>query len=122
MVLQYCAMSMWTNLLQLLAVAVVFVLVLIATYYTTRWIGKSGIVQKQSQNIKVFETFKISPNKYIQIVQLGSEYYAIGVTKDNIQFLTKLDKEQLDFESKSQPVPMNFKEILEKLAQKKKNK
>lgn len=122
MVLQYGAMSMWTNLLQLLAVAVVFVLVLIATYYTTRWIGKSGIVQKQSQNIKVFETFKISPNKYIQIVQLGSEYYAIGVTKDNIQFLTKLDKEQLDFESKSQPVPMNFKEILEKLAQKKKNK
>ncbi len=122
MALQYCAMSMWTNLLQLLAVAVVFVLVLIATYYTTRWIGKSGIVQKQSQNIKVFETFKISPNKYIQIVQLGSEYYAIGVTKDNIQFLTKLDKEQLDFESKSQPVPMNFKEILEKLAQKKKNK
>ena len=52
----------------------------------------------RSRNIKVIETFKIAPNgKYIQIIQLGKKYYSIGVTKDQITFLTPLDEAQLDF-------------------------
>ncbi len=64
----------------------------------TKWIGKSGVVPLQSRNIKVIETFKIAPNKYIQIVQLGNKYYSIGVSKETITFLTPLDEEQLDLE------------------------
>lgn len=86
------------NILQLLGMIVVFVLVLAATYYATKWIARSGAVQPHSKNIKVIETFKIAPNKYIQIVQLGSRYYAIGVTKENIAFLSALDEEQLDLQ------------------------
>lgn len=84
------------NVLQLIAGIFAFVIVLIATYYVTKWIAKSGVVQSRSQNIKVIETFKIAPNKYVQIIQLGSKYYSIGVTKENITFLTSLDEEQLD--------------------------
>lgn len=86
------------NILQLLGMIVVFVLVLAATYYATKWIARSGAVQPHSKNIKVIETFKIAPNKYIQIVQLGNRYYAIGVTKENIAFLSALDEEQLDLQ------------------------
>lgn len=86
------------NILQLLGMIVVFVLVLAATYYVTKWIARSGAVQPHSKNIKVIETFKIAPNKYIQIVRLGSRYYSIGVTKENITFLSALDEEQLDLQ------------------------
>lgn len=101
----------------MISVLVVFVLVLFATYYVTKWIGKSGVVSMQSRNIKVIETFKIAPNKYIQIVRLGSKYYSIGVTKDNISFLTPLDTEQLDLENpdKSIDLTTSFQDIFSKI-------
>lgn len=102
--------------MQALAVVVVFVVVLVITYYTTKWIAKSGAIQSQSANIKVIETFKIAPNKYIQIIQLGSKYYSIGVTKENITFLTPLDEEQLDFTEKASYQQIPFKDMLSKFA------
>ncbi len=89
---------MGNNILQLLGMILVFVLVLAVTYYVTKWIAKSGAVQSYARNIKVIETFKIAPNKYIQIIELGNRYYAIGVTKENITFLSSLDEEQLDLQ------------------------
>ena len=87
---------MLSNILQLVAILIIFILVLVATYLTTRWIGKTGAVQTHSPNIRVRETFKIAPNRYIQIIELGDRFYAIGVSKDNITFLTQLSEEQLD--------------------------
>lgn len=89
---------MGNNILQLLGVIIVFVLVLAAAYYVTKWIAKSGAVQPYTKNIKVIETFKIAPNKYVQIIQLGNKYYSIGVTKETITFLSELDEEQLDLQ------------------------
>lgn len=112
---------MLENILQLTAVVVVFVLVLAGTYYVTKWITKSGMIQSQSRNIKVIETFKITNGKYIQIIQLGKKYYSIGVTKDQITFLTPLDEAQLDFsEEVRNGQKVSFKELLDKLNKNKK--
>ena len=106
----------WQNVLELIAVLIVFIFVLAATYYVTKWIGKSGVVQTQSNNIKVIETFKIAQNKYIQIIQLGDRYYSIAVTKDNITFLAALDEEQLDLTKKGKEVTvLPFRDILNRL-------
>lgn len=111
----------WENILELGGVLIVFVLVLTATYYATKWFGKSGAIQMQSQNIKVIETFKIAPNKYIQIIQLGSKYYSIAVTKDNITFLAALDEDQLDLTAKDKEVTiLPFRDILDHLKKRQK--
>ena len=112
---------MLENILQLTAVVVVFVLVLAGTCYVTKWIAKSGMVQSLSRIIKVIETFKITNGKYIQIIQLGKKYYSIGVTKDQITFLTPLDEAQLDFsEEVRNGQKVSFKELLDKLNKNKK--
>ena len=112
---------MLENILQLTAVVVVFVLVLSGSFYVTKWIAKSGMIQSQSRNIKVIETFKITNGKYIQIIQLGKKYYSIGVTKDQITFLTPLDEAQLDFsEEVRNGQKVSFKELLDKLNKNKK--
>lgn len=114
---------MGNNILQLLGMVVVFVLVLAATYYVTKWIAKSGAIQSYSKNIKVVETFKIAPNKYIQIIQLGDRYYSIGVTKDNITFLTALEEEQLDLQKLDSSLPnVSFMEVMGKVVSKVKKK
>lgn len=106
----------WQNVLELIAVLIVFIFVLAATYYVTKWIGRSGVIQTQSKNIKVIETFKIAQNKYIQIIQLGDQYYSIAVTKDHITFLTALEEEQLDLTSKDKEVTvLPFRDMLDRL-------
>ena len=111
---------MLSNTLQLVAILIVFVLVLIATYFTTRWIGKSGAIQSHSPNIHVKETFKIAPNKYVQIIELGNKFYAIGVSKDNISFLTELSEEQLDLTPVAQDQRQkSFKDLFDRARKKK---
>lgn len=113
---------MMSNVLQLLAVVIVFVIVLAGTYFVTRWIAKSGMIQSQSKNIRVIETFKITTGKYIQIVQLGTRYYAIGVTKEHITFLTPLEEEQLDFAPElKMGQKTSFKEIFDRFTRNDKN-
>jgi flagellar protein FliO/FliZ len=113
---------MMSNILQLLAVVLVFILVLAGTYYVTKWIAKSGMIQSQSKNIKVIETFKITTGKYIQIIQLGTEYYAIGIAKDQITFLTSLEREQLDLDTDLDVgSKISFKEMIDKITKGNKN-
>lgn len=114
---------MGNNILQLLATIVIFVAVLAVTYYVTKWIAKSGAIQSQSRNIKVIETFKIAPNKYVQIIQIGSRYYSIGVTKDNITFLTSLEEEQLELQASNEMLQnASFKDVMGKVASRMKKK
>lgn len=113
---------MMSNVLQLLAVVLVFVIVLAGTYYVTRWIAKSGMIQGQSKNIKVIDTFKITTGKYIQIIRLGTKYYAIGITKDHITFLTPLEEEWLDFSPEQRTgQKASFKEFLDRFSHNSKN-
>ena len=86
---------MLNNILQLIAALFAFVLVLALTYFVTKWIAKSGAMQSRA-NIKVIETYKIAPSKYIQIIQIGKKQYAIGVTKEQITYLTELTEDQLE--------------------------
>ena len=112
---------MLSSILQLVALLFIFVLVLVATYFTTKWIGKNGAIQSHSPNIRVKETFKIAPNKYVQIIELGDKFYAIGVSKDNITFLTALSEEQLDLTPVAQePKQKSFKDLFDRARKEKK--
>lgn len=111
------------SVLQLIALLIVFVLVLAATYYVTKWIAKTGMIQSGSKNIKVIETYKLAQNKYIQIVQIGTKYYSVGLTKDNITYLTELDEEQLNLNENGSQTgfqQLPFKELLERISKNKK--
>ena len=108
-------MPMWQNVLQLIVVLIVFILILMATYATTKWIGKTGLVQLQSKNISVIETFKIAPNKYVQIIKIGTKYYAISIAKDTVSFMTELEEKQLDLRKEEMQESFSFKEVLDKV-------
>lgn len=114
---------MLQNVLQLISLLIILILILAASYYVTKWIAKSGMVQNQANNIKVIETFKIAPNKYIQIIQLGKKYYSIAVTKEQVTFLTALEEEQLDFSlGERNGKAMSFKEVFAGFSKKEKGK
>ena len=116
------SMSALQNVMQLIGVIIIFIIILIATYYTTKWIGATGIAGGRSKNIKIIETYKISQNKFIQILKTGEKYIVIGVSKDHIEYLTELDADELVVEENTEAAAVNFKDVFAKIKEKHKKK
>lgn len=115
--------SGWESFFQLISVLLIFLFVLAVTYVTTRWIGKYQQGMMQNKNIQVIETFRVSSNKFIQIIQVGKKYLVISVCKDVVNILTELAEEELVWkpsqeEDRGVKVNENFQEILGRLKDK----
>ncbi len=105
------------NILQLIGLIIVFILILCATYYTSRWIGKSSFTQQRAANIQVVETFRLSQTKYIQIIRAGTRrYFVIAVSKENITYIAELKEEDIILRDESQTAEkVSFSDIMKKL-------
>ncbi len=102
------------NIFQLLGLIIVFFLILVAAYFTSRLTGKSAVSNLKNRNIKVIETYRLGPNRFLQIIEVSGTYILIGVSKDNIEYLTELDAEQV-ITSEGNITPYAFKDILRSL-------
>ena len=89
----------------------VFVFILIAAYYVTKWVSNTGLNIQKNKNIKVLEVFRINQTKYIYLVKLGDKVVALGVTKDHMEFLTEINEESLNFDTLSKEEG-SFKDLL----------
>ncbi len=79
------------GIVQLITVAVLFIVVLVMTYFTTRFIGNYQKGHMSCNNIQIVETMRLSQNKLIQIVHISDKYFAIAVCKDTVTLLGELD-------------------------------
>ena len=112
------------SVFRLIGVLLVFLFVLAVTYATTKWIAhyQQGIAA--NRNIQVIETFRITNNKFIQIIQVGERYLVISVCKDTINILTEITEDELVWKPSNEEegdrsgINSNFKEILENLKKK----
>ena len=97
------------------SVVIIFIIVLFVTYFVTKWIALFQKGRISNNNINVIETYKVTTNKYIQIVKTGEKYFAIAVCKDTITLLGELQETDIKFpETDQSQKTMSFKEILEK--------
>lgn len=110
--------SRFESIAQLVTVAVIFVFVLLITYWTTRWVGNYQKNQLLGSNIKVMETLRISNTKYLQIIKAGEKYFVIAVCKETITYLCELNGEELDFSAMEKNSEIHFKDILDKIKEK----
>ena len=96
---------------QLFTLLIVFIFVLAATYFATRFVGNYQKNKLSGSNIQISNT------KYIQVIKVGGKCFAIAVTKDNVSFLCELNEDELIYNSSSDTGTINkesFKAVLEK--------
>lgn len=107
-------MSDW---LRFVVVMGIFIFVLFITYLSTRFIATFQKTQggQGNHNIEVLETQRITNNKYLQIVKVGTKHFVIAICKDSVTFLVELSDEEAKQLSTSSQEPLDFKEILEKV-------
>jgi len=115
------AMSTWDSLLQLLGVSVLFVGILVITVLTTKFVGgvKMGIAK--NSNFKVIETFKVTQNRYLQLIQIGKRYFVIAVGKDEMNVVAELQESDVTI-IKTDKQGYNFKEVIQAAMTKSKDK
>ena len=107
------------GIIDIIVVFVMFLFVLALAYFAARLVGRfQGNVQSRS-NIKILETARVANNKFVQLVKIGDRYFAIGVGKDNITFLTELTEDDLNMDTINNPSNGSFKDILSQLQKKK---
>jgi len=102
------------SIVQLFTVLLIFIFVLVLTYFTTRF---AGGLQKQSMlspNVDIVETYKIAQNKYIQIIRVGEKYFSIVVCKDTVTLLGEMTKDDITVPDTKIGTTMSFQEILDK--------
>lgn len=115
-------MSSKDSLLQLFGLTLLFIIILIITYYTTKFIGGVKLNQMKKGNIKVLETFRITQNKYLQLVQIGTKYIVIAIGKNEIHCITELQESDLILQDQFVKKDINFLDVLSKIAKKQEDK
>lgn len=106
------------NFMHFIVVIFIFVAILVAAYFVTRWIGTAGMSQYCNRNIRVIEGCRVGQNKMVQIVKVGNKYFVLGIGKDEISCLGEVKEADLAIaEDEIKPLP-EFKDILAKVKEK----
>lgn len=103
---------------QFVTVLILFVFVLVITYLTSKWIAGYQKSRGVHSNIEMIESFRLTNNKYVQIIRVGQKYLAVAVGKDSVTMLTEIPEDQLLLSSEDNGQAHSFKELLEKVQQK----
>jgi len=112
------------NLLELVGLVFLLIVILVAAYYTSKFIGKIKLGQLKNSNFKVIDAYRLSPSKVIQIVKIGKRYFALAICKDRITVISELQESELEFkddlemkktEMGNQLNHESFKKIFDKL-------
>ncbi len=86
----------WRSFVNILSLLLIFALVLAMAYFSTKFVAKVQANNLNNKsNIKIIESFRLGNNKFIAIVKIGRDYYAIALGKDEVTFIDKLDEEGL---------------------------
>ena len=106
------------SVVQLITVLFIFVFVLAITWISTKYIAGIQKDKYKTGNMELIETLRISNNKYMQIVRVGSKYYCMAVCKDTVTMLGEIRKEEMIFSDNNVSANMDFHKILESMKQK----
>ena len=107
-----------SSYLQFITVLIIFVFVLAITLWTTRWIAGYQKSKSLNANMELIESFRLTNNKYVQIIRVGQKYLAVAIGKDSVTMLTEVPEDQLVLSDSAQTSMPNFKELLQKVQQK----
>ncbi len=108
------------GLVQLIVAIIMFLFVLFLAYLAARIAGRFQNNVVSRGNIRIMETSRIANNKYIQIVKIGTRYYAIAVGKEEVTLLAELMPEDLYLSEGDGADKGSFSDILDNLRNKKK--
>ena len=114
----YAGTSSVSSFWQLVGLVLLLIIILIAAYYVSRFVANLKMGQLSKSNFQVIDTYRISTNKFLQIVKIGKRYFVLAVGKDTITLVAELEEDEVMIREFSHGEKPNFKKLLEKFGNK----
>lgn len=114
----YTPPSTIENVFKLIGLIILCVLIIAASYFTTRFVGKRQLKTQAKSNFRSIDIYRINTNKYLQIIQAGKKYYLIAVTKDEISVIGEMKEDEI-VNWPPEPKAQSFKEVMSSITKKK---
>lgn len=113
-------LTSWDSIWRFLVALLIFVFVLVITYFTTRFVGKYEKTRYTNHNLSIVESIRVGTNKMIAIVQVGSRYMVVSIGKDEVHFLMEISEEDMTWkhENGSSDNADSFQAVLNKFKDK----
>ena len=84
------------NFFRFLVALFAFIVVIIATYFVSKWMAGYQKTRMTNRNFEVIDSLRISTNKYLMIVRVGKDkYYCVGAGKDEFTMLGELSEDEV---------------------------
>ena len=106
------------SIVQFITILFIFAFILAITWVSTRYIAGIQKEQYKTGNMELVETLRISNNKYLQIVRVGSKYFCMAVCKETVTMLGEIQKEDMVFNENNVNANIDFQNILKNMRQK----
>ncbi len=107
------------NFARFVSLLLIFILVLVVCYYTTRFVAKSQKGLRSGGNLELMESISLGGNRYLQLVRAGGHYMVLALGKESVQLLCELEAEEVHSVAKTEG---GFLEILKRAKEKSEDK
>lgn len=112
--------STLASIIKFIVLLILFIGLLFAASWFTRWYAKVAMPKQKFHNISVIESYPFGPGRTIFILKIGEKYVAVAVAKDRITVLTELTEEELDLEPQEFVKQGSFGDMFSELVKKSK--
>lgn len=102
------------NILRLLVTVIAFILVLLLTYFATRFMASYQKSSRVGTNFELIETYRLSNTKYLQLMRVGQRYVVFAVCKDTVTTVIELNEEDIltpDYSNSQEPFRRIFENV-----------
>lgn len=115
--------SSMSSILSVISLILIFIFIVALAYFTTKFIARYQNNSMNSRsNIRVIESFRMGSNKFVAIIEVSNNFYVIGVGKEEITLIDKLDSDSIsnikNGQMKEFGKKIDFKEILSQIKNK----
>ena len=101
--------SIW----ELIGLVLLLIVILITTYYTTKFVGRVKGNQIKTGNFELIDSYRIAPNKMLQIIKVSDKYLVIAISKDTIEFITELEEDRVTLRDEVPTNKESFKKVFD---------
>lgn len=107
------AIDSLNNITRFISLLIIFAFVLAITYFTTRYIANYQKGKIDNGNIKIIETARISQDKLLQIIKVGTRYFLIAISKNDVTYLSELKEDEIKISENGTNSLPGFSDLLE---------
>ncbi len=106
------------SIAQFITVLILFVVVLGAAFFVTKWIASYQKNIGNSGSMEVIEACRIGSTQILEIVRIGARFYVIAVGKDNVSMITELSPDEYRPPEDKALTGQSFRDLLDRFKKK----